>query len=84
MSERKSEESSLLDQHPGLRQLVESLSEFVSWSSTLPSVEIDGENLHIVRGDELMDRDQTIVEWVRLYRPGLLERNNSDGTTIWE
>jgi hypothetical protein len=79
--EKKSSESVLLDQHPGVRQVVESLTEFIAWSTALPIVEIDGENFYVGRGDEFMDRDQTIVEWIRLYRPGLLERKMTNGTT---
>jgi hypothetical protein len=64
-------ESHLLDQHPGVRELVESLPGFVVWSSDLPMVEVDGEIFHVLRGDELAERDRVIVEWVRLYQPDL-------------
>lgn len=67
-------ESRLLDQRPGLRQFVEALPAFVAWSRALPVVEVDGESFYVVRGDELMQRDQVIVEWTRVHRPGLLKR----------
>ena len=72
-------ESRLLNQHPGVRELVESLTEFAAWRSTLPVVEIDGELFHVARGDQLMKRDEIIVEWVRLNRPNLLERESENG-----
>jgi hypothetical protein len=72
-------ESRLLDQHPGVRELVESLPEFIAWISALPEVEVDGEIFFVIGGDQLKDRDQVIVEWVRLFRPDLLERKPRDG-----
>jgi hypothetical protein len=72
-------ESRLLDQHPGVRELVEKLPEFIAWVGALPVVEVDGETFYVVGGDQLKDRDQVIVEWVRLYWPGLLERKPRDG-----
>jgi len=78
MTER-SAECSLLDQFPGLRQLVESRPGFVDWSGGLPVVEVDGETFYVVRGDQLMDRCQVIVEWVRLYEPALLEAKTENG-----
>jgi len=72
-------ESSLLDEHPGVRELVESLPMFIAWKRTLPVVDVDGEMFYVMRGDQLMDRDQVIVEWARLYRPDLFERKPEDG-----
>lgn len=72
-------ESRLLDQHPGVRELVESLPAFIAWSSTLPVVEVDGETFQVAHGDRLMTRDEIKVEWVRLYQPHLLERKPRDG-----
>jgi hypothetical protein len=72
-------ETQLLNQHTGVRELVESLPDFVAWRSTLPAVEIDGELFHVARGDQLMKRDEIIVEWVRLNRPNLLERESGNG-----
>ena len=66
-------ESRLLDAHPGLREFVESLPEFRRWRQALPRVVVDDEAFSVVGGDQLKDRDQTIVEWVRRFRPELVE-----------
>ena len=66
-------ESRLLAEHPGIRENVESLPEFIAWRNALPMVEVDGEMFYVVGGDQLKDRDQIIVEWVRQFRPDLLK-----------
>jgi hypothetical protein len=65
-------ESRLLREHPGLREYVEALPAFIQWREVLPKVDVDAEEFAVVGGDRLMDSDQLIVEWVRLFRPGLL------------
>ncbi|WP_314225085.1 hypothetical protein [Streptomyces zaehneri] len=71
-------ESRLLDRNSGLRESVESLPEFIAWNEGFPLVEVDAESFWIARGDQLMDRDQMIVEWIRLFRPGLLKRGTEN------
>jgi hypothetical protein len=70
---QRTAESRLLDRFPGLRETVESLPEFTAWLERHPPLEVDGEMFRVARGDQLMDRDQLIVEWIRLFRPELLE-----------
>lgn len=65
-------ESRLLDQHPGVRELVASLPGFIEWIHALPVVEVDGEMYWVVGGDQLKDHDQVIVEWARQFQPELL------------
>lgn len=65
-------ERRLLDEHPGVREFVESLPEFIRWRAGLSKVDIDDEEFTVVQGDRLMDKHQLIVEWVRLFRPELL------------
>lgn len=72
-------EGRLLDGHPGTRELVETIPEFVEWRGALPVVEVDGEELWVARGDQLMERDQVVVEWVRMHRPDLLEKGQGNG-----
>lgn len=72
----RTQESRLLDEYPGLREFVESLPEFLQWHQNQPHVEVDDEAFTVVGGDQLKDRDQTIVEWVRRFRPELLNRSD--------
>jgi hypothetical protein len=75
----KTRESQLLAQHPGLREQVESLPEFLIWRSALPKVEVDDELFYVVGGDQLKDQDQIIIEWTRRFRPLFLEGGLIDG-----
>jgi hypothetical protein len=56
-------ESSILDAHPSIRARVKQSSLFRRWRSSLPLVEVDGEQLYIRDGDMLKDDDQLIFEW---------------------
>jgi hypothetical protein len=67
-------EAVLLDQHPGVRERVAALPDFIAWRDTLPVVEIDGEILYVVGGDQLKDHDQVCVAWINQFRPDLFER----------
>jgi hypothetical protein len=66
-------ETHLLNRHPGARELVEGLPEFLDWSRTLHVVDVDGCTYYVARGDQLMTRDEIIVEWGRLHLPNFLE-----------
>ena len=72
-------EAQLLTEHPGVREEVDSLPEFVEWRDSLRVVEIDGETLYVVGGDQLKDHDQVVVEWVRRFRPELFGGEPSNG-----
>jgi hypothetical protein len=72
MSE-KTREAIILDQHPGLRDHITELPEFIAWRDTLPVVEIDAEIFYVVGGDQLRDHDQISVAWVNQHRPQLLK-----------
>ncbi|MFD9936728.1 hypothetical protein ACFWZ6_26760 [Streptomyces massasporeus] len=73
-SEQRTQESRMLDRFPGLRDSVASLPEFIAWNDSFPLVEVDAESFRVARGDQLMDRDQMMVEWIRLFRPQLFEK----------
>lgn len=66
-------ERSLLNKHPGARELVEALPDFVAWRDALPVVRVDDETFHVVGGDQLKDHDQVIVAWANQFRPDLLK-----------
>lgn len=70
MSE-KTHEAVVLDQHPGLRDHVAGLEEFIAWRDALPVVEVDGETFYVVGGDQLKDHDQISVAWLNQHRPQL-------------
>lgn len=72
MEPDRTEESKLLDRHPGVRESVSSLPEFVEWSSRLPTVVVDDVTYYLRGGDMLKDHDQIIVEWVQRFRPHIL------------
>lgn len=55
-------EYQLLKKHSGVRELVESLPEYTQWRSNLATVFIDAEKFFVMRGDQLMDDDQILVE----------------------
>ena len=74
--ERQTPEAALLDQHPGLRELVSALPEFIAWRDNLPVVEVDGEVFYVVGGDQLKDHDQLSVAWINQFRPNLLGRKS--------
>jgi hypothetical protein len=71
MEPEQTEESQRLDRHPGVRESVSSLPEFVEWSSRLPTVVVDDVTYYLRGGDMLKDRDQ-IIEWVRRFHPQIL------------
>jgi hypothetical protein len=66
-------ETALLNRHPGLREQVATLPEFVAWRRGLPVVEVDGETFYVVGGDQLKDHDQVIVAWSNQFRPDLFK-----------
>ncbi|HEY9598973.1 MAG TPA: hypothetical protein V6C65_15920 [Allocoleopsis sp.] len=66
-------ERKLLRQHPGIREFVESLSEYTQWRANLATVSIDAERFFVMGGDQLKDDDQILVEWIRLFRPELIK-----------
>ncbi|KQR77295.1 hypothetical protein ASF98_21345 [Arthrobacter sp. Leaf337] len=68
----QSMENQLLDRHPGVRELVSALPEFIRWRGRLAPVVVDNETFYVVGGDMLKDDDQVIVEWTRRFRPDLL------------
>ena len=65
-------ETILLDQHPGAREAVAVLPDFIAWCNTLPVVEVDNETLYVIGGDQLKDYDQIIVAWLNQFRPNFL------------
>lgn len=73
-------ETALLDRHPGLRERVAGLADFRTWRDGMPQVEIDGEVLHVLGGDQLKDRDQLMVAWINQYRPHLLKGDAEHGS----
>jgi hypothetical protein len=72
-NEIQTPERRLLDQHPAIRDLVGSLPGFLKWRDSLPRVVVDGETFWVLGGDQLKDHDQITVEWIRRFRPELLE-----------
>jgi hypothetical protein len=77
----RTHESVLLDQHPSVRELVPRLADFIAWESRLPIVDVDGERLYVIGGDQLKDRDQVIVSWVNEFRPDLFEGSPENAET---
>ena len=75
-------ETSLLDQHPGLRERVEALQDFTAWRAGMPQVLIDGEQFHVLGGDQLKDRDQLMVAWINQFRPHLLKGDAEHGSEL--
>ena len=75
-------ETSLLDQHPGLRERVEGLTDFIAWQAGMPQVLIDGELFHVLGGDQLKDRDQLMVAWIHQFRPHLLKGDAEHGSEL--
>jgi len=75
-------ETALLDRHPGLRERVAGLDEFIAWRAGMPQVEIDGELFHVLGGDQLKDRDQLMVAWINQYRPQLLKGDAEHGSEL--
>ena len=73
-------ESALLDRHPGLRERVAALTDFIAWRAGMPQVSIDGELLHVLGGDQLKDGDQLMVAWINQYRPHLFMGDAEHGS----
>ena len=80
MSETTSE-LALLDRHPGVRERVAAMSDFVAWKDALRVVEVDGETLFVVGGDQLKDLDQVIVAWANQFQPDLFGGSPGQGRT---
>jgi hypothetical protein len=59
--------------HPGAREHVTALPDFISWRDALPVVEVDNERLYVIGGDQLKDHDQIIVAWVQQFRPNFFQ-----------
>ena len=72
MSEEVHRERDLLDSRPELRDHALRDGEFVQWRNSLDVVDVDGERLHVIHGDRLVDEDQLIVEWLGRFRPDLI------------
>ena len=66
-------ETVLLNRHPGAREHVAALPDFISWRDALPVVEVDNETLYVVGGDQLKDHDQIIVAWLNQFRPNFFK-----------
>jgi len=75
MMKERTREAVFLDQHPGVRELVAAMPDFIMWRDTLPVVEVDGETFYVVGGDQLKDYDQMCVAWVNQFRPDLFGGN---------
>jgi hypothetical protein len=75
-------ETSLLNQQPGLRERVEAMSDFIAWRARMPLVLIDGEQFHVLGGDQLKDRDQVMVAWINQFRPHLLKGDADHGSEL--
>ena len=75
-------ETALLDRHPGLRERVAQLSDFIAWRAGMPQVRIDGELFHVLGGDQLKDHDQLVVAWVNQFRPHLLQGDAEHGSEL--
>ncbi len=73
-------EALLLDRHPGLRERVAVLPDFIAWRAGMPQVLIDGEVLHVLGGDQLKDRDQLMVAWINQFKPQLLKGDADHGS----
>lgn len=67
-------ETAILNGHPGVRERVAAMSDFLAWKDALRTVEVDGESLFVVGGDQLKDLDQVIVAWTNQFRPDLFDR----------
>lgn len=72
-------ETALLDRHPGLRERVAALHDFIAWRAGMPQVQIDGEQFHVLGGDQLKDHDQLIVAWINQFRPHLFKGDAEHG-----
>jgi hypothetical protein len=74
-------ETALLNRHPGVRECVAAMPDFLAWKSALPVVEVDGETLFVIGGDQLKDLDQVIVAWTNQFCPDLFDRSSGQGRT---
>jgi hypothetical protein len=75
-------ETALLNRHPGLRERVAALPDFIGWRDTMPVVEVDNETFYVVGGDQLKDHDQVIVAWLNQFRPDLFRKELEDGREL--
>lgn len=71
-------ETDLLNRHPGMRERVAALPDFVSWRDAMPTVEVDGEMFYIVGGDQLRDHDQIVVAWLNQFRSDFFGKASND------
>jgi len=71
-------ETAFLNRHPGVRERVTAMPDFLAWKDTMRTVEVDGEALFVLGGDQLKDLDQIIVAWTNQYRPDLFNRLHRD------
>lgn len=71
--EKQTNEAIFLDRHPGVRERVASMPDFIKWRDALPIVEVDGETFYVVGGDQLKDRDQICFAWVNQFHSYLFE-----------
>jgi hypothetical protein len=74
-------ETTLLNRHPGVRECVAAMPAFLAWKDSLRAVEVDGETLFVIGGDQLKDLDQVIVAWTNQFRPELFGRPPEQGRT---
>jgi hypothetical protein len=49
------------------------MPEFMAWIEGLPQVEVDDVTYYVRGGDMLRDFNQVVCEWVRRFRPDLLD-----------
>jgi hypothetical protein len=74
-------ETTLLNRHPGVRERVATMPDFLAWKDKLPVFEIDGEALFVEGGDQPKDLDQIIVSWTNQFRPDLFDKRSEQGRT---
>lgn len=68
-------EANLLSRHPGARECLATLQDFIAWRDALPIVEVDNETFYVVGGDQLKDHDQISVAWINQFRPDFFKRS---------
>jgi len=76
------QETALLDRHPGLRERIAAMSDFVAWHAGMPQVLVDGDLYHVLGGDQLKDHDQLMVAWIHQFRPHLLKGDAEHGSEL--
>lgn len=80
----RSREQRLLDDHPGLRERVSQMGDFIRWRATFSELPIEGEIFWVrpridendLGDDRPKDHDQLIVEWINRFHPDLLEESD--------